>query len=111
MDELRWGEIAILRLLQGEAFEKEISILRSCVRDESTEDGNFAKRRNCTVKTTSSLYRLDPCLDSDGILRLGGRITRANVPYELKHRVILPRKSHITELIVKHHHQVEHPGR
>ena len=111
VDELRRAKIAILRLLQGEAFEKEISILRSCVRDESTEDGNFAKRRNCTVKTTSSLYRLDPCLDSDGILRLGGRITRANVPYELKHRVILPRKSHITELIVKHHHQVEHPGR
>ena len=64
------------------------------------------------MKKTSSLYRLYPFLDSDGILRLGGRITRANVPYELKHPVILPRKSHVTELIVRHyHHQVEHQGR
>lgn len=35
----------------------------------------------------------------------------ADVPYDLKHLVILPKKSHITELISRHYyHQVEHQG-
>ena len=35
----------------------------------------------------------------------------ANVPYDLKHLVILAKKSHITELISRHYyHQVEHQG-
>ena len=50
-------------------------------------------------------------MDSRGILRLGGRIKHANVPHNLKQRVVLPKKSHITELIIKHcHHQVKHQG-
>ena len=64
------------------------------------------------MKGTSSLYRLDPFLDSDDMLRVGGRLKRAHVTYDLKHPIILPRKSHITELIVRHHHhRVEHQGR
>ena len=63
------------------------------------------------MKTPSSLYQLDPFLDSHDILRLGGRITGADVPYDLKHLVILAKKSHITELISRHYyHQVEHQG-
>jgi len=112
VDELCRAEIAILKLLQSKAFEKEMKILRSCASDGSAVDRNLAKQRNCSMKTTSSLYRLDPFLDSHGILRLGGRIKRANVPHNLKHPVILPKKSHITELIIQHcHHQVEHQGR
>jgi len=112
VDELRQAEIAILRLLQGEAFEMENRVLRSCTTDENVMDRAFAKQRNCTIKTTSSLYRLDPFLDSHGILRLGGRIKQANLPYDLKHPVMLPKKSDITELIVRHHlHQVKHQGR
>lgn len=63
------------------------------------------------MKTPSSLYQLDPFLDSHDILRLGGRIKGADVPYDLKHLVILAKKSHITELISRHYyHQVEHQG-
>ena len=44
------------------------------------------------MKKTSSLFRLDPFLDEDGILRVGGRIKRANVPLQVKHPVIIPIK-------------------
>ena len=112
VDEVRRAEIVILRLLQSEAFEKEMKILRSFAMDGSAANRGLAKQRNSSMKTTSSLYRLDPFLDSHGILRLGGRIKRADVPYDLKHPVILPKKSHVTELIIRHyHHQVEHQGR
>lgn len=64
------------------------------------------------MKKTSSLYRLDPFLDKDGILRVGGRIRNALVSYEIKHPVILPSKGHITALLVKYHHErISHQGR
>jgi len=56
------------------------------------------------------LYRLDPFVDQDGLLRVGGRLSLS--PYEVKHPVILPRKGHIVELIVRHYHtSLAHQGR
>ena len=78
--------------------------------DGSDKDQGFAKQRNSSMKT-NSLYQLDPFLESHGILHLGGRIKCADVPYDLEHLGILPKKSHITKLIIRHyHHQVEHQG-
>ena len=45
------------------------------------------------LKKSSALYRLDPILDENGILRVGGRFQQADVPCEVKHPIILPKKS------------------
>ena len=51
-------------------------------------------------------------MDQDGLIRVGGRIRRADVPGDVKHPVIIPRKGHLTELLIKHHHfKVNHMGR
>ena len=64
------------------------------------------------MKKTSSLYKLDPFLDDNGVLRVGGRVRLATGPtFDAKHPIILPKKGHVTELIVcHHHHSVEHQG-
>ena len=50
-------------------------------------------------------------MDDDGVIRVSGRIDRVSVPTEVKHLVILPRKGHVTELLIKHHHlKVNHMG-
>ena len=60
----------------------------------------------------SALYRLDPFMDFNDIMRVGGRLRYASWSYELKHPVIIPKSSHITELIIRHcHEQVCHNGR
>ena len=47
----------------------------------------------------------------EGLVRVGGRIKRANVPFHVKHPVILPRKGHTTSLLIQHYHQrVNHEG-
>ena len=57
------------------------------------------------------MYRLDPYLDADGILQVGGRLRRANMSENVKHPIILPRKSHITELIIQDcYHAIKHQG-
>ena len=64
------------------------------------------------MKKASSLYQLDLFLDANGILTVGGRIRRSRLLYGGKHPIILPRKGHVTELIICHHHRtVEHQGR
>ena len=64
------------------------------------------------MKKTSAIRRLDPFKDQYGIIRVGGRIRHADVPYDEKHPVILPKKGHVTELVIRHHHtKNRHQGR
>ena len=49
VDELRQAEIVILRLLQSEAFEKEMKILRNIAVDGSATDRGLAKQRNSSM--------------------------------------------------------------
>ena len=53
----------------------------------------------------SSLKKLNPMLDQDGMIRVGGRLKHAPLTYESKHQIILPYRHHITDLIIAHHHQ------
>ena len=77
------------------------------------QDRDSACRRNDTLKKTSCIYKLDPFVDKNGLLRIGGRIRRADVPLEVKHPLILPKKSHISDLIVRYFHESvgHHQGR
>ena len=48
-------------------------------------------------------------MDHDGVTRVGDRISREDTPGDLKHPVIIPRKGHLTELLIQHHHlKVDH---
>lgn len=60
----------------------------------------------------SRLYHLNPFLDAYGILRVGGRLRRAEMEYGEKHPVVLPKNHHASQLVAKHYHaQVHHQGR
>mgnify|MGYP000474686273 CR=1 FL=1 len=57
------------------------------------------------------LRKLNPFLDTDGILRVGGRINNSNLAFDVVHPLILP-DSFTTELYVKHiHRSLGHLGR
>ena len=96
--DLRNAETALIRLLQHKTFSSEIMTLTSAC--------------GTTVKRNSPLHKLDPFLDENGILRVGGRIRKGDFLTDVKHPIILPRKSHITELIIRHFHErTRHQGR
>ncbi|XP_074655630.1 uncharacterized protein LOC141909143 [Tubulanus polymorphus] len=54
--------------------------------------------------------KLSPFVDSAGIIRVGGRLGNADVAYDQKHRVLLPKDHFISKLIVEHQHRCGHPG-
>ena len=96
VENLARAEETLLRCVQQLHFREEISAL---------EAGKI------TVKASSKLFKLDPYL-CDGVLRVGGRLSRMAMPEEFKHPAILPKDSHLTRLLLHHIHiSVGHGGR
>ena len=60
---------------------------------------------------TSPLIKLCPVIDSEELLRVGGRLDRADIDNEERDPLILPSLHHITTLLVRHYHAlVQHQG-
>ena len=99
--EIEGAEKAIFQHVQSHAFSEETSVLR-----DPGDSGETVPK----VTKGSKLYKLDP-IYQDGLLRVGGRLRRAMIPSEAKHQVILPKKHHVTSLLVRYtHHRVGHQG-
>lgn len=56
------------------------------------------------LKKSSKLLSAAPFLDSNGVLRVGGRLINANISYDEKHPIILSGKHFVTKMIIDMHH-------
>ena len=112
VQELKRAEQQIIKMVQTEAFKDEIQVLKDVQAKQQAADKDTCKDKVKAMKRSSSLYKLDPFLDEDGLLRVGGRLRQSSAPFEVKHPVILPKKGHVTSLILCHYHKsVQHQGR
>ena len=92
---LALAESSIVKVVQRDVYSSEILQLSR---------GNF-------VSIKSSIAKLKPIL-VDGILRVGGRLSFADLQFDEKFPTILPYKGHVTDLIIMYYHQkVGHLGR
>ncbi|XP_070548346.1 uncharacterized protein [Ptychodera flava] len=100
VEDMKAAETAIIKFVQKKAFPKDIESLSA---DRYTDKKS---RRN------SNIYRLDPVIGADGLLRVGGRLSLSMVAEEAKHPVILPKRSHVAELLLREiHERGQHFGR
>nr|XP_061819695.1 uncharacterized protein LOC133608465 [Nerophis lumbriciformis] len=98
LKERRKAEFFIIKLTQEEAFADDIKKIKC----------NGAEK----LGKRNKLYQLNAYLDANNILRVGGRLSQSALHHDVKHPAILPRKSHVSDLIVKYHHErVDHQGR
>ena len=88
-DEVKAAEQYWIQQTQLERFPREVEDLQ----------------KGKTVSKQSRLKKLTPFLDQDGIMRIGGRLQKSNLPYDAQHPVILPRKHRISKLIIAHIHK------
>lgn len=59
----------------------------------------------------STLKQLNPFLDDSGILRVGGRINNANISFDTRHPILVPKKSRLAEMLIAHTHIINmHSG-
>ncbi|XP_075539206.1 uncharacterized protein LOC142573874 [Dermacentor variabilis] len=96
VEALSKARLVIIRAVQQDAFYEEICRIQ----------------RGEQVHKTSSLRRLDPSLDANGLFRVGSRLNRSDLPDDEKHPLLLPGRHHVATLLVRHHHEcVQHQGR
>jgi len=91
--ELNTAELRIFTLVQQSHFRADLDLIK--------------KNHNCST----GLQRLAPLIDSDGILRVGGRLGRSQIPSDSQHPVLLPKRHHVVDLIIDHTHRTHlHAG-
>ena len=88
VSELSEAEKYLLKLSQASHFPKEITLLKS----------------KGQLPAHSSLLPLHPFVDSDGILRVGGRETNSNLAYSQMHPIIIHGKHLLTRMIIRREH-------
>ena len=103
VNEVQVSEKEIFRHLQKLSFPDIVEALQRVPRDQ--ESSRQVKPELRKFKMATSLCKLNPVLDGEGILRVGGRLENATISYDSKHQIILPYRHHITNLIIQKYHQ------
>lgn len=62
-------------------------------------------QRGLPIPKSSHILTLNPMLDGYGVLRVGGRLINAQLPFERQHPIILPKTDHFTDLIIDECHK------
>ena len=105
--ELRQTESIVLRSIQHQYFKEEIETLSKLDgNDKQFQDRKNALERNVLVRLSSNLHKLDPLIDKQGLLRVGGRFKSATSPYSFKHPLSYLRR--VKWLIHQFHHEKQH---
>ncbi|XP_051166617.1 uncharacterized protein LOC127284933 [Leptopilina boulardi] len=85
----------IIRLTQSTEFANEIKCLKN---------GTF-------LSLKSKLLTLNPFLDTNGILRVGGRLAHSDLLEKQKHPILMPYNHHITRVLIRDEHlRLHHAG-
>jgi len=94
VDELEYSELQIVKYVQQKAFHEELANIKP-----SNDTTPQAEQVRCAkLNKGRCIYRLEPVMFSDNVLRVGGRLKT--------HPAILPKNHHIVKLIVRYYHTV-----
>ncbi|KYN27942.1 hypothetical protein ALC57_02653 [Trachymyrmex cornetzi] len=86
--EIDTATYSLVRMVQTSAFSSELKHLLN----------------HQPLPRSSKLLSLTPVIDEQGILRVGGRLQRANLPYSARHQMLLPSKHPFTKLLIENEH-------
>lgn len=94
LQELRKAKLIIIKYVQRAEFISDIE--------------NLLHKKRLT--SDSKLLNLNPFLDNNGILRVGGRLKNANISAEMKYPIIIPYSGRLTELLIQQAHELTFHG-
>ncbi|XP_066302751.1 uncharacterized protein [Branchiostoma lanceolatum] len=99
------GKTTCQRLSTGDLAQAELEIVRHVQRSHYSEEIASLQGSKGSVKSSSSIFQLNPKLDEEGILRVGGRLSQATLTEEMKHPMMLPKRSRVSELVIQEIHE------
>lgn len=111
----------IKELVELPTSEEKINALNYFVREEQKhsyaheyktllENSNSNEQNNYNkISEQSKLKSLYPFMDENKIIRVGGRLDAANIPYDMKHPIIIPQGTRLSYLLIERaHHKTLH---
>ena len=95
--EIQKAETKIIQMMQRRAYGKEMA--------EIMTGGMKKGKMDC-------LRKLNPFVDQEGILRVGGRLANSHEDFSNKFPIIIPKSSKATTALIRWHHaKIEHRGK
>ena len=91
VEDIRSAEILVLRNYQRAEFKDTYKIL-----DKKTDQHQ---------RLEESIGCLNPYLDHNGLIRVGGRLRQSSLEDAIKHQILLLKRGHITNLIIRWCHE------
>ena len=92
---------AVGLITPAEMERAELSIIRQV---QKSTLPTYSDILHGVVARSSSLFKLEPFVDNDGLVRVGGRLKHAPLSDEAKNQVLLMPDSHVARLIVRGAH-------
>ena len=86
---IQMAEHLIIRASQRRHFSDDIKLMEG----------------NKYVKKSSNIYKLDPYINSNGLLRVGGRLNQSTIDESVKHPLLISKDSMFARLIIKWCHE------
>ena len=103
VSDIQSAESQVIRLTQAKYLPLE-------VRQLSKKDTTIST--NASLKLTSTIRKLDPYIDGEGLIRVGGRLKNCLTEPNTKHPIVIPKKSTAASLLIRRAHEaVAHCGR
>ena len=104
VNDIRDAENLVMKLTQRKYMPTEVSLLSKL---QSSEKSKVKETRKL-----SSLSKLNPFINDDGLICIGGRLQRSTLNTKMKHPVVIPKKSPAATLLTRRaHEKVAHCGR
>lgn len=94
LQNIRKSREMLIKHVQNEYFSEEISRLKN----------------NKPLSKKSRILNLNPILDTNQVLRVGGRLQHSNLDPEMKHPIIIPNQSKLADLIIDESHELVFHG-
>ena len=70
------------------------------------------KLKGNQLTKNNKLYQLDVFIDTDGVVKVGGRLRHSSLSDSLKHPIVIPKEHQVTKLIIAHNHEkTKHQGK
>ena len=96
VEELKRAGQLLVKIVQRDQFSLEFASLSS----------------GKTISLKSNIVKLNPFIDQDGIIRVGGRLRNSQFEIELVHPMLLPKHNQMSDAIIRWcHERVAHGGR
>ena len=107
--EIQNAEVEVIKCMERLFFPRGLNALMTEAQQRRSISRVSGKRLS-DGSYVSPLRKVNP-IAVNGLIRVGGRLNNAEaIDCFMKHPIVLPTKHHVTDMIIRHYHQIGHVG-